>query len=42
MKKQAELLEKAAEFVKDLGAKGKIVLFVGTKPEAKMAVQRRG
>ena len=28
-------LEQASEFVKNLGAQGKIVLFVGTKPEAK-------
>ena len=29
------MLEKAVEFVKSLSATGKIVLFVGTKPEAK-------
>ena len=29
------MLDKALEFVKTLGAEGKTVLFVGTKPEAK-------
>ena len=29
------MLQKAEEFVKNLGATGKIILFVGTKPEAK-------
>ena len=29
------MLEKATEFVKGLSTKGKIILFVGTKPEAK-------
>ncbi len=35
LEKTGIMLEKAAEFMKELGAKGKIVLFVGTKPEAK-------
>ena len=35
LEKTSVMLEKAAEFIKDLGAKGKVVLFVGTKPEAK-------
>lgn len=29
------MLDRAAEFVKNLGSEGKIILFVGTKPEAK-------
>jgi len=29
------MLEKASEFIKNLSSKGKVVLFVGTKPEAK-------
>jgi small subunit ribosomal protein S2 len=33
------MLDKAAEFIKDLGSKGKTVLFVGTKPEAKTAIK---
>ncbi|MEI8174493.1 MAG: 30S ribosomal protein S2 [bacterium] len=33
------MLEKASEFVKSLGATGKTVLFVGTKPEAKEATK---
>ena len=40
LEKTAEMLEKATEFIKSLGAKGKIVLFVGTKPEAKVQVQK--
>ena len=35
LEKTEVMLESAKEFIKDLGAKGKIVLFVGTKPEAK-------
>ncbi len=35
LEKTSIMLEKATEFVKSLGAKGKVVLFVGTKPEAK-------
>ncbi|MEK7128396.1 MAG: 30S ribosomal protein S2 [Patescibacteria group bacterium] len=35
LEKTSIMLEKAAEFIKDLGTKGKVVLFVGTKPEAK-------
>ena len=30
------MLDSALEFVRDLGAKGKTILFVGTKPEAKV------
>ena len=33
------MLDKAVEFMKNLGATGKIVLFVGTKPEAKTAIK---
>ena len=39
LEKTSELLEKASEFVKALGAKNKTLLFVGTKPEAKEAVK---
>ncbi len=35
LEKTSVLLEKAADFIKTLSALGKIVLFVGTKPEAK-------
>ena len=35
LEKTNVMLDKAAEFVKSLGATGKIILFVGTKPEAK-------
>ena len=33
------MLDAATLFVKDLGAKGKIILCVGTKPEAKTAIR---
>jgi small subunit ribosomal protein S2 len=33
------MLEKASEFVKSLGSLGKTILFVGTKPEAKVVVK---
>lgn len=39
LEKTSSLLDEASEFVKSLGAEGKIVLFVGTKPEAKEAVK---
>ena len=35
LEKTSEMLEKASEFVKSLASTGKVVLFVGTKPEAK-------
>ena len=35
LEKTSIMLEKAAEFVKGLGAQNKTILFVGTKPEAK-------
>lgn len=39
LEKTSELLDEAIKFVKNLGAEGKVVLFVGTKPEAKTAVK---
>ncbi|MCE9549200.1 30S ribosomal protein S2 [Candidatus Nomurabacteria bacterium] len=39
LEKTSEMLVGALEFVKELGARGKTILFVGTKPEAKLAVQ---
>ena len=39
LEKTIVMLDNAAEFVKGLGAKGKTVLFVGTKPEARTAVK---
>jgi small subunit ribosomal protein S2 len=39
LEKTSLMLEKAEEFLKELGAKGKTVLFVGTKPEAKIATK---
>jgi small subunit ribosomal protein S2 len=39
LEKTNELLEEAALFVKNLGAQNKTVLFVGTKPEAKVAIK---
>ncbi|MBP6883745.1 MAG: 30S ribosomal protein S2 [Candidatus Pacebacteria bacterium] len=39
LEKTVSLLGEATEFVKELGAKGKTVLFVGTKPEAKVALK---
>lgn len=39
LEKTSEMLDKAAEFVRTLGAMGKVVLFVGTKPEAKTAIK---
>jgi len=35
LEKTSKMLERASEFAKSLGAAGKIILFVGTKPEAK-------
>ena len=35
----AAQIERACEFVKDLSSKGKVVLFVGVKPEARPAVK---
>lgn len=39
LEKTATMLEKASEFIKDLGLKNKVVLFVGTKPEAQEAMK---
>ncbi|HEV7702016.1 MAG TPA: 30S ribosomal protein S2 [Candidatus Paceibacterota bacterium] len=39
LEKTSALLDKAAKFAEDLGAEGKIILFVGTKPEAKTAIK---
>jgi small subunit ribosomal protein S2 len=39
LEKTSEMLNVATEFIKDLGAKGKTVLFVGTKPEAKVTIK---
>ncbi len=39
LEKTSELLKTASEFIKELGAKNKTVLFVGTKPEAKAVIQ---
>ncbi len=39
LEKTNVMLEQAAEFIKSLGARGKVVLFVGTKPEAKEVVK---
>lgn len=40
LEKTSAMLGEALLFVKDLGAKGKTILFVGTKPEAKVAVEK--
>jgi len=39
LEKTSEMLEKAVEFIKDLGARNKVVLFVGTKPEAQESIR---
>jgi len=39
LEKTEVMLKEAEEFVKSLGARNKIVLFVGTKPEAREAVK---
>ena len=39
LEKTSIMLEKAAEFVKSLGAQGKTILFVGTKPEAREIIK---
>jgi small subunit ribosomal protein S2 len=40
LEKTAMMLENAREFMASLGAEGKVVLFVGTKPEAKEMTKR--
>lgn len=39
LEKTSVLLENAALFIKNLGAQNKIILFVGTKPEAKVTIR---
>jgi len=39
LEKTSIMLTKAQEFVKDLGARNKVILFVGTKPEAKETIK---
>ena len=39
LEKTSIMLDTAIEFIKNLGARGKTVLFVGTKPEAKVAIK---
>ena len=39
LEKTSVMLDAAAEFIKDLGAKNKTILFVGTKPEAKAVIK---
>jgi small subunit ribosomal protein S2 len=39
LEKTAKLLQEAEDFIKDLASKNKVILFVGTKPEAKTAVK---
>jgi len=40
LEKTSAMLEEALAYVAELGAKGKTILFVGTKPEAKVALER--
>ncbi len=39
LEKTTVMLDEASAFMKELGAKGKTILFVGTKPEAKSVVK---
>ena len=39
LEKTSMMLDAATKFVQELGAKGKTILFVGTKPEAKVAIK---
>ncbi len=39
LEKTSEMLERATSFLETLGAENKVVLFVGTKPEAKTTVK---
>ena len=39
LERTVSMLGHAAEFVKNLGSRGKVILFVGTKPEAKTIVR---
>lgn len=40
LEKTSVLLEKATKFIETLGSDGKVLLFVGTKPEAKTAIKK--
>jgi len=40
LEKTVSLLDAAKEFIKGIAAKNKVVLFVGTKPEARVAIRR--
>lgn len=42
LEKTSEMLKTALEFVKTLGAKNKTLLLIGTKPEAKEAIESAG
>lgn len=42
LEKTSVLLEEATNFVKELSSKGKVILFVGTKPEAKEIMKEAG
>ncbi len=42
LEKTSELLEKAEAFVKEIASAGKVILFVGVKPEAKEAIRNAG
>lgn len=39
LEKTSIMLDEAAEFVETLGKEGKVILFVGTKPEAKVTIK---
>lgn len=39
LEKTSKMLTEASEFMKDLGSKNKVVLFVGTKPEAQSTIK---
>ena len=39
LEKTATMLKTAEDFIKDLASKNKVVLFVGTKPEAKVSIK---
>ena len=39
LEKTSVMLVKASEFIKEMGAKNKVVLFVGTKPETQEAIK---
>jgi len=39
LEKTSVLLDEATVFIKNLGAQNKVILFVGTKPEAKIAIK---